>query len=165
MKAKVIFNTDEQAATVYIMKILNAKATEVWSYFTDASLLERWWAPEPWKAETLEMNFAPGGVWKYKMTNPENQTQYAGLKFHEINSGRSFDFTDFMADEQGKINSLIPTSNWLVGFTGVEEGMKLTINIHFGSEEEMNTLMQLGFEERVLKSLEQLENILKNPES
>lgn len=160
MKPKVIFNTDQQAATVYIMKVLDAPSPDVWMHFTNPDLLDLWWAPKPWKAETIKMNFEPNGIWNYMMSDPENQKQYAGFKYHEINNHRSFDFTDFMSDDQGNIMEDIPTSNWLVGFTGVEEGTKLTINIHFNNEAEMIKLMNMGFEERVTTSLAQLETLL-----
>ena len=160
MKPKVIFNSDHDAGTVYIMKVLDEDASDVWKYFTESDLLEKWWAPAPWETKTLNMNFGAGGRWDYVMRDPENNRQNAGLIFHEVNVGRSFDFTDFMADENGNINTVIPQSNWLVGFTGVEEGTKLTLNIHFNSEEEMKKVMDMGFEERVLKSLDQLEKLM-----
>jgi Fe2+ transport system protein FeoA len=43
------------------------------------------------------------------------------------------------------VNEDAPQSKWLFGFTGVEEGTKVTINIHYQSEI-MQKMMDMGFE-------------------
>ncbi|VFB03970.1 Uncharacterised protein [Chryseobacterium taihuense] len=53
-----------------------------------------------------------------------------------------------------------PIAKWLFGFTGVEEGTKVTVNIHFDSEEEMRSILDMGFEEGFKKGLLQLEEVL-----
>ncbi|MCB4236054.1 hypothetical protein LDL59_16030 [Kaistella anthropi] len=50
--------------------------------------------------------------------------------------------------------------NWLIGFTGVEEGTKLTINIHFNSENDMKTILEMGFEEGFKMGLNQLAELI-----
>ncbi|MGZ5198018.1 MAG: SRPBCC family protein, partial [Kaistella sp.] len=97
----------------------------------------------------------------YAMVGPENETQYAGANYHEINFHRSFDWTDFFTDEQGSIDQQFPSVKWLIGFTGVEEGTKLTVNIHFNSEADMKKILDLGFEEGFKAALAQLEELVK----
>ena len=76
------------------------------------------------------------------------------------NYHRSFDWTDFFADETGNINTELPSVKWLIGFTGVQEGTKLTINIHFHSTDEMQQLLDMGFEADFKMRLTQLEALL-----
>ena len=52
-------------------------------------------------------------------------------------------------------------SKWLIDFTGVDEGTKVTVNIHFQSIEAMNQQIEMGFEEGFKTGLNQLEEILK----
>ena len=66
----------------------------------------------------------------------------------------------FFTDENGNKNREFPTTNWLIGFTGVEEGVKLTVNLHFASEKEMNAILEMGFEEGFKATLNQLEETL-----
>lgn len=160
MKTEIIFNKDDNSASLYIMKIFNSTVDKVWDHFTKADLLDQWWAPEPWNCQTLKMNFMPEGSWNYAMIGPENQKQYSGVRFHEINFHRSFDYSTFFTDEKGNINTDFPVSNWLLGFTGVEEGTKLTVNIHFDKTDDMNRMLNMGFEEGFKIGLNQLGELL-----
>ncbi len=159
MKHHITFNIDEQAATIYVMAVYTTAAQNVWNCFTKPELLEKWWLPKPWTAKTIEMDFRAGGHWHYRVVNPEGIEREGKLLYHEINSGRSFDFRDeIMVENTGNI---APAPNWLIGFTGVEEGMKLTINLHCSSAEELQQMIDLGFEKRLKDSLEQLRIILQ----
>ena len=156
----IVFNKDSNHATVFVMKIFDAKVEEVWNYFTKPELLDSWWAPKPWKCETQKMNFQDGGTWNYAMVSPENEKHFAGVNFQEINFPRSISLSDYFTDENGNKNLEFPETNWLIGFTGVEEGVKLTVNLHFASEKEMNAILEMGFEEGFKATLNQLEEIL-----
>lgn len=162
MKSEIVFNKDADAASVYIMHIYNADVSEVWNYFTRSQLLDQWWAPKPWKCETKNQEFKNGGIWLYSMLGPEGERHYAKVKYGEITEHRSFDGTDSFCDESGNVNPDFPEAKWLFGFTGVEEGTKVTINIHFASEEAMNQLLEMGFEEGFKTGLNQLESILSS---
>ena len=157
----IVFNTDSNHATIFVMKIFDAKVEEVWNYFTNSELLDSWWAPKPWKCETQKMNFENGGTWNYAMVSPENEKHFAGIDYEEINPNRSIALSDYLKEKKGIKNVEFPTTNWLIGFTGVEEGVKLTVNLHFASEKEMNTILEMGFEEGFKATLNQLEEILK----
>lgn len=78
------------------------------------------------------------------------------MKFH-----RSFDWTDFFTDAHGNIDTKFPSVKWLLGFTGVDEGTKLTVNIHFNSEADMRKILEMGFEEGFKAGLDQLQELIK----
>lgn len=160
MTTEVVFNKDFDSAGIFVMKVLDADIPTVWDHLTNSRLLDLWWAPKPWKCETKNLDFRPGGSWNYAMVGPENGRQYAGATFQEINLHRSFDWTDYFTDQTGNKDTGMPTVKWLFGFTGVEEGTKLTINIHFNSEQEMKQLVELGFEEGFKQALNQLQELL-----
>ncbi|MET3535439.1 SRPBCC family protein [Chryseobacterium limigenitum] len=161
MKSNIIFNKDFDSNTVYVMKIFGADVSKVWDYFTKSELLDQWWAPKPWKCETKEQDFKEGGIWLYSMVGPEGERHYAQAKYGEIMEHRSFDGTDAFCDENGNINQDFAQSKWLFGFTGVEEGTKVTVNIHFTSPEAIKQQLEMGFEEGFKMGLNQLEEILK----
>lgn len=160
MKSEIIFNQDGDSASVYVMKIYNADVSKVWDYFTKSELLDLWWAPKPWKCETRSQEFKNGGTWLYSMVGPDGERHYAQVKYGEITQHRSFDGTDSFCDEQGNANPDFPEAKWLFGFTGVEEGTKVTINIHFASEQAMNQILEMGFEQGFKAGLDQLEDSL-----
>lgn len=160
MQSTITFNIDEKAATIFIMKIYENEVEQVWNHFTQAQLLDLWWAPKPWKCETIEMDFRPNGFWKYAMIGPEGEKHSGMTKYNDITPNRNFNWTDFFLDDQGKINTELPTTNTLIGFTGIEEGTKLTMNIHFRAPEELHQLLEMGVEQGFKSSLNQLESLL-----
>lgn len=160
MESNITFNKDFDAKTVYVMKIYNADVSKVWDHFTQAGLLDQWWGPKPWKCETLKQDFSEGGIWLYAMAGPNGEKAYSRSKYGEIIEHRSFDWMSAFCDENGKVNDDSPQSNWLIGFTGVEEGTKVTVNIHYQSREIMSKMLEMGFEEGFKMGLTQLEELL-----
>lgn len=161
MNTQLVFNADENAGSLYIMKVFAAAPSEIWNHFTTSDLLEKWWAPKPWKCETVEMNFIEDGTWRYNLVSPEGEKHFGALQYHEINQHRSFDFTEFFTDENGVKDENVPSGNWLIGVTGVEEGTKLTINIQYNSPEELQTILEMEFEDGFAEVLNQLDELLQ----
>lgn len=162
MNSEIIFQVDEQAATVFVMKVYSADVDKIWNSFTQKEKIDQWWAPKPWKCETISMNFSDDGIWNYAMVGPQNDRHYSTVQYNEIKFHRSFGWSNFFSDENGNKLENSPTSNWLLGFTGVEQGTKLTVNLHFKSREEMKVLLDMGFEGGFKMGLNQLEDLLKN---
>mgnify|MGYP003605050967 CR=1 FL=1 len=162
MNSKLIFNIDQNEATIFVMKVYKTTVSKVWNNFTKSEFLDLWWAPKPWKCKTKDFDFQPNGKWFYTMLGPEGEKHFAIAEFQEITEGRTFSWKDYFADENGNPNTNLPSASWLVGFTGVEEGTKLTINIHFEDTEQMNQLIEMGFEEGFKIALNQLEDVLKS---
>lgn len=160
MISDVVFNKDFEAATIFVMKTFEADVSTVWKYYTQEELLDQWWAPEPWKCQTEKMDFREGGNWIYAMVSPENEKHYSKVTFQEITFHRSISQRCNFADENGTEKSDSPAENWLIGFTGVQEGTKLTMNLHFASSEEMKKMLEMGFEEGLKLALSQLDEIL-----
>lgn len=160
MKSMINFNEDFDSNSVYVMKIYSAEASKVWDYFTKSELLDQWWAPKPWKCETKKQDFKEGGTWLYSMVGSQGERHYSLLQYGEITEHRSFDGIDAFCDENGKISEDFPQAKWLLGFTGVEEGTKVTINIHLPSQDALKQLLDMGFEEGFKTGLNQLEEIL-----
>ena len=160
MEPDIIFNKDFDSNSVYVMKIYDADVSKVWDYFTKSELLDQWWAPKPWKCETKTQDFKDGGTWLYSMVGPEGERHYAKVNYGEIMEHRSFDGVDAFCDENGNINEDFAQSKWLFGFTGVEEGTKVTINIHFPTPEAMKQQLEMGFEEGFKMGLTQLADLL-----
>lgn len=161
MNSPITFTKDEEQLSLYIMKVYPTDVSAIWENYTKVELLEKWWAPKPWKCETQKMDFREGGSWNYAMVSPENEKHFAGLNYQEINPHRSIAVSDFFTDENGNINTDLPKLNWLIGFTGIEQGTKLTFNIYFNSLDDMKQILEMGFEEGFKMQLNQLEEIVR----
>lgn len=161
MESNIIFNKDFDSNSAYVMKIYDADVSTVWKYFTQSELLDQWWGPKPWRCETLKQDFNEGGIWLYTMIGPNGEKAgYSRSRYGGILEHRSFDWMSAFCDENGNVDEEAPQSNWLFGFTGVEEGTKVTVNIHYPSQEVMKKMMDMGFEGGFSMGLNQLEEIL-----
>lgn len=161
MNSQIVFNKDFDAKSIYVMKVYDAEVSKVWDYFTKAELIDKWWAPKPWMCKTDHLDFEEGGTWLYSMNGPEGEKMFGRVKYGEITAGRSFDGIDAFCDKNGNVDEDFPQTKWLLGFTGVEEGTKLSVNMHFESEEDMKKQLEMGFEEGFKMGLNQLEELLK----
>ena len=46
---------------ITVTRHFNAPLDQVWKAWTESELLDQWWAPKPFKAETKFMDFKVGG--------------------------------------------------------------------------------------------------------
>lgn len=162
MKDKTIVQIDREAATMFIMRVFAAEVSAVWKHFSEKELLDSWWAPKPWKCETKSLDFSEGGVWQYAMAGPEGERHHAGVRYSEIMFHRSIAWSDYFSDSAGNIDTDKPVVDWLIGFTGVQEGTKLTVNLHFKSTAELEKILNFGFAEGFSAGLDNLEQALNS---
>lgn len=73
-KTQVIKDLKEKS--ILVSREFNAPVETVWRAYTESELLDQWWGPAPWRAETKFMNFSVGGYWLYAMVSPENQKHW-----------------------------------------------------------------------------------------
>jgi uncharacterized protein YndB with AHSA1/START domain len=58
---EIIFSVDKEHKRITVEKEFAAPKSEVWAAWTQSNLLDKWWAPKPWKSETKNMDFKEGG--------------------------------------------------------------------------------------------------------
>ncbi len=160
MSSEIVFNKDSDIG-FYVMKVYKADVSILWDYFTKSELIDQWWAPKPWKCETEKMDFRENGIWFYAMKGPDGEKEFSLASYGEIMPHRSISWTDAFADDKGKVKPDLPQTTWLIGFTGIDEGTRMTFNLHFNSQEKQNQLIEMGFEDGFKMGLNQLEEILE----
>ena len=95
------FTVDKAAKTIYITREFAADLDLVWDAFTKPEILDQWYAPKPWRAQTKEMDFREGGRWLYAMVSPENVARYSLVEYIEIRPKSGFSTRNTFADENG----------------------------------------------------------------
>ena len=143
-----------------VARNFNAPVKTVWKAWTDPKLLDEWWAPKPWKAETTSMDFKNGGTWIYSMNGPEGEKHWARADFEKIDSFKSYEAKDSFCDENGTINHEIPGMHWLVKFIEDNSKTKVEVIVTFESVEALQTIVQMGFKEGFSMAHENLDQIL-----
>ena len=52
VNSKMQINKDVDNKKMTITRSFDAPVSDVWRAWTESKLLDQWWAPKPWKAET-----------------------------------------------------------------------------------------------------------------
>lgn len=146
--------------SLLIEREFDAPLNRVWDAWTDLDILEKWWAPSPWKAVTKSFEFKDGGHWHYAMTGPEGETHWSMAQFDKIVPNKKFIAVDSFCDENAGINTLLPTTEWIVEFKSEGGKTKIVETLKFVSRDEMDKLTEMGFQEGFSTALDQLESLL-----
>ena len=137
-----------------------APKSKVWQYYTTAELLEKWWAPLPYKAVTKSFDFREGGHWHYVMQGPEGEAHYCINNYKTIDPENSFTAFDGFANEDWSIKTDMPGSDWEVTFTQNGEMTDMKVVLICDTEAGLNTLVEMGMKEGFNQGLDQLEALL-----
>src|SRR3546814_11897503 len=106
------FIVNKENKTIHITREFAASLELVWKAWTTPELLDKWWGPQPWRAETKTMDFREGGFWLYAMVSPEGEKHWSKATFLAISNDNSFSSKGGFSDENGTINTSSPQNLW-----------------------------------------------------
>ncbi|AXY73531.1 SRPBCC domain-containing protein [Paraflavitalea soli] len=145
---------------ITFVREFDAPLEQVWHAWTEASLLDLWWAPRPWKAITKTMDFSEGGHWLYNMMGPDGTGQFCRVDFKKIVPYKSFATVDSFCSEDGKVNESFPQTDWNIEFIATSEGTTVKIDLTFASEADLQKILEMGFEQGFAMGLSNLDELL-----
>ncbi|MFN4152061.1 MAG: SRPBCC domain-containing protein [Candidatus Sericytochromatia bacterium] len=154
------FTVDKENKKVLVERKFKAPLNKVWSAWTESHLLDKWWAPKPWKAETKSMDFKDGGFWLYAMVGPEGEKHWARADYTLIEILKGFSVLDAFCDEEGNINTDFPRSSWVNKFSDLSNETIVTCEIKYNKLEDLEKIIELGFREGFTMALENLDQVL-----
>ena len=154
------FVVDKENSKVNVRREFAASNDLVWRAWTEAELLDQWWAPKPWRTETKTMDFQPGGYWLYAMIGPDGTTHWCREDYKSVLDQKNFSATDGFCDEHGKINPKFPLATWQVGFKGNGETTFVDVEIQYEKLEDLEVYIKMGFKEGFTAGLENLDELL-----
>lgn len=159
-KTQVIKDLKEK--TIVVSREFEAPVNSVWRAFTEHELLDQWWGPAPWRAETKSQNFSVGGYWLYAMVGPDNQKHWARMNYIAIDQHKYFDMEDLFCDENGKTNDQLPVSSGRNTFTTTPTGTKVEFKMIYPTEEDLQKIIEMGFEQGISICFDQLSQLIKS---
>lgn len=156
------FTVNKENNTIQVDREFNAKLPIVWQAWTDPKILDQWWAPKPWKAETKTMDFREGGYWFYAMLGPQGERHWCKADYHKIEHEKSFRAKDGFTDEDGVINTDFPQNYWDTKFSAQGNRSMVRITLTFDKLEDLEKTIEMGFEEGFTAGLQNLDDYLEN---
>lgn len=160
-KAQTSVIKDLKEKSILVSREFEAPVSLVWRCHTEGELLDQWWGPAPWRAETKSMRFKVGGYWLYAMVSPEGDKHWGIMNYKAIEPLQSFYLEDGFCDEEGVVNKDLPVSSGAMVFTSTTLGTLVQFKMTYTTEEQLNTLVEMGFEKGITACLEQLKVLLQ----
>jgi uncharacterized protein YndB with AHSA1/START domain len=157
-KTQVSKNLDEKS--ILVARTFDAPLDSVWRAYTERELLDRWWGPEPWRAETKHMDFSEGGHWLYAMVGPDGTRIWGIMQYKRIIPLKSMEGEDGFCDEHGVINPAFPIARWITTFTETSSGVLVEQKGFYQKLEDLQVIVDMGFEQGISMGLDQLEALL-----
>ena len=157
---KTIYTKFPAEKKIQVKREFAAPLSKVWEAWTDSKILDQWWAPKPWKAETKTMDFKNGGYWLYYMSGPDGEKIWNKDIYQNIIPMKSFEGTDFFCDEDGNENKEMPGMLWKTSFEATENGTIVNVEITFATEDDLLKIVEMGFEEGFASAHENLDGLL-----
>lgn len=157
---ETVFTKDEASKKIKVVREFDAPLEKVWKAWTEREILDQWWAPKPWKAHTQSLDFRSGGKWLYYMEGPEGERHYCRADYNTVVPQKSFTGMDAFCDEEGNINPDMPQMNWNVMFNPIKTGTKVDVELTFDSLDDMNKIIEMGFQDGFAAAHGNLDEIL-----
>jgi uncharacterized protein YndB with AHSA1/START domain len=154
------YTKDAANKKIRVVREFDAPVEQVWKAWTESELLDQWWAPKPWKANTQSMDFREDGTWLYYMEGPDGSRHYCRADYETIVANKSYTGLDAFCDENGKINTEFPRMHWEVVFNKSANGTKVEVEITFDSEADMEKIIEMGFKEGFAAAHTNLDELL-----
>lgn len=149
-----------QGSVLTIERSFKAPLDLVWRTWTEAELLDQWWAPKPWKSVTKSMDFIEGGQRIYAMVGPEGEEHWCISTYKTIAKHAHFTGEDAFADKEGNINEDFPVAKFENQFVDKSDHTLVTIVSEYASEEHLKQAVGMGMKEGLSMAFENLDSVL-----
>lgn len=162
MKSNLLFDfsVNKENKTIHIKREFDANLDLVWQAWTTAELLDQWWGPKPWRAETKTMDFREGGYWLYAMVGPEGEKHWSKSTYITIVKEKSFTSKDGFCDESGTMNATFPQNLWENRFAQKEGRVQVDMILTFDTLTDLEKTIAMGFKEGITIDFQQLDELL-----
>lgn len=143
---------------VYVMeRVFDAPRELVFEAYTTAEHLKNWWGPKDWTLPVCEVDFRPGGVWRYCMKGPDGMESWGKAVYQEIVEPEKIVYKDTFVDADG--NRIDGTPEMLITVTFTEENGKtrLASTTLFETAEQLQQVLEMGMEQGFTETLDRLE--------
>ena len=163
MNKTILFNflVDKENNQIKVERSFNAPLDLVWSAWTEAEILDQWWAPKPYQAKTKSLELKEGGHWQYAMVGPGGDKHWCRADYKKISMHKTLSWLDAFCDENGIPNQIISRSLWTNTFEAVDDTTTVSVSIAYDELSDLENILEMGFKEGFTKGLENLDQYIE----
>jgi uncharacterized glyoxalase superfamily protein PhnB/uncharacterized protein YndB with AHSA1/START domain len=158
---QTVFSKDIQRRMLTVTRAFDASLEHVWAAWTQSEILDQWWAPDPYRAETKTMDFRPGGIWLYAMVSPQDERNWCMERYTSIETLRRITNSVSFCDEDGNVNTEFPTMHWNKEFSEAAGTTSVRVEITFDTEADLQTIIEAGLQEGFAAGMSNLDHYLE----
>ncbi len=137
-------------------RVFDAPRERVWNAFTDPNEIPRWWGPHATSTRVVEMDFRPGGSWRFVSSAPDREDVAFYGEYLEIDPPNGYKAT-FMFDVEGVGPQGGPETYILEDLGG---RTKVTSIGHMGSAEAIEGALATGMARGAIETWDRLEALV-----
>jgi uncharacterized protein YndB with AHSA1/START domain len=160
MTNKTLIHRDFDRQTLTVERRFDAPRSRVWRAYTESVLLDQWWGPQPWKTETIRMDFRVGGHWFYSMNGPEGERHFCRMDYTAIDPEASFVSDDVFTDAEGETNPDMPRQSFTTTLTDEGATTLVVVVANYPSLDDLKAVIEMGVEQGLTMAQDQLEALL-----
>ena len=163
MKKAVLFDftVDKENNKIRVDRSFNAPVDLVWAAWTEAAILDKWWAPLPYVNQTKSMDCRPGGRWHYSMLSPEGERHWCLFDYNQVEPQKFYNGRDSFCDENAVPTNIAPSMHWHNAFEAQGNTTVVHVNITFSRLEDLEAIVQMGFKDGFTAGMNQLDEYLE----
>lgn len=150
---------DFDALTMTITAELDADAERVWELWADPRQLEQWWSPPSHSSTFVEHELTVGARTAYFMTGPDGEKHHGWWRIEEAEPPHRLRIKDDDVDENGKPTDGGPTA-MTVTIAETNGTATMSIKTHFGDRQSMEQTIEMGFEQGMTETVNQIDPLL-----
>ncbi|MEQ9298173.1 MAG: SRPBCC domain-containing protein [Cyclobacteriaceae bacterium] len=143
-----------------ITRSFNASLDTVWRAWSEQTLLDQWWAPRPFRAETKRMDFVAGGTWHYCMVGSKGEHHWCRMDFIDVVPKVYFTGRDAFCDEAGNVSTDLPRTHWRTSFQELDGKTNVEVEVAFNNVDEIEKIIEMGFKEGLSAGHRNLDELL-----
>ena len=153
-------NFKTKGSQLIVTRTFNAPIDLVWRAWTEAELLDQWWAPSPWISRTKRMDFVEGGNRLYAMCGPDGEEHWGLTIYKSITPTSGFAGEDCFCDSEGVVNSELPVATFQNRFEEHSDTTFVVIITHYASEQHLQQVIQMGMKEGLVMIYTNLDKLI-----
>lgn len=150
---------DLDALTLTITARFDADAQRLWDLWADPRQLERWWSPPSHSSTFVEHELTPGARTSYFMTGPDGEKHHGHWRIEEADPPHRLRIKDDEVDADGNPEDGGPSS-MTITIAEADGTATMTIETKFADRKSMEQTIEMGFEQGMVETLEQIDPLL-----
>jgi uncharacterized protein YndB with AHSA1/START domain len=150
---------DFDALTMTITAEFEADAERLWELWSDPRQLERWWSPPSHSSTFVDHELTAGARTTYFMTGPDGEKHHGRWRIEEVEPPHRLHMTDDVVDAEGKPEDGGPTG-MTVTIAEADGTATMSIQTHFADRASMEQTIEMGFEQGMTETVNQVDPLL-----